>query len=103
MTKKNVFVRTVVLDVMKPHSPSILEVSRLIAALPGVDGCNITTIEIDKEVENVKISVEGLDVSPSQIRKVLEENGATIHSVDKVSTGKKGKEIVEEIDYKYHP
>lgn len=91
--------RVIVLDVLKPHEPSILSLSKKISNLAGVDGCNIATIEIDKEVENVKISVEGTDINYSEIEKIIEESGATIHSIDKVSAGKIGKGIVEEVEY----
>ncbi|WP_279387245.1 DUF211 domain-containing protein, partial [Aeropyrum pernix] len=42
--------RKVVLDVLKPiRGPSIIDVSREVAALPGIEGVNITVKEIDVE------------------------------------------------------
>ncbi len=96
-----VVIRKLVLDVMKPHKPSVLQVGLDISSLSGVDGCNITMIEIDKSVENIKVTVEGSDIDYSKLERALEENGATVHSIDKVSIGKAGKKLVEEADYKH--
>ena len=96
-----VVIKKLVLDVMKPHKPSVLQVGRDLSSIPGVDGCNITMIEIDKSVENIKVTVEGSDIDYSKLERALEENGATVHSIDKVSIGKAGKKLVEEADYSH--
>ncbi len=95
----SVHIRRLVLDVLKPHKPGIVALSREISTLPGITGCNITLIEIDKKVENVKITVEGSDINFEKLNALVEDNGGTIHSVDKVSAGKKGPKIVEEAEY----
>jgi len=90
-----------VLDVMKPHKPDIVDLGKQISSLPGISGCNLTVLEIDKSVENVKITIEGDNISAKEIEKVLEENGATVHSIDKVSIGRPGAKIVEEAKYEH--
>ena len=87
-------IRRLVLDVLKPHNPSKINLSKKLSELKGVDGVNIITIEIDKEVENVKIVLEGTDIHFNTVKKILEENGAAIHSIDEVAAGKK---IIEEV------
>jgi hypothetical protein len=87
-------IRRLVLDVLKPHEPTILEVARRLNNIGGVDGVNILIYEIDKEVENAKIVMEGPDLKFDQIKKVLEDLGAAIHSIDEVAAG---KVIVEEV------
>ena len=77
-------VQKVVLDVLKPMEPSILELSRNITALEGVESVHIDLIEIDKKVENVKISVSGPTLDYDDINQVIESTGATIHSIDNV-------------------
>lgn len=98
---EKVVIKRLVLDVMKPHKPGLIEVGSEISSLSGVDGCNIALIEIDKSVENVKITIEGSDINYDKIEALLEDNGATIHSIDKASIGKKSKKIVEEAEYKH--
>ena len=87
--------RRLVLDVLKPHTPSILDLSTKLSKLKGIDGVNIITIEIDKEVENVKIVLEGSDIRFNKIKKILEESGSAVHSIDEVAAGKK---IIEEVE-----
>ena len=86
-------VRRLVLDVLKPHNPSIIELSQLIADLEGIDGVDITLCEIDRKVESVKITIEGSDIVIDDVEKIILDNGGTIHSLDKVSAGRK---LVEE-------
>ncbi len=86
--------RRLVLDVLKPHNPSILDLSNKLSKLKGIDGVNIITIEIDKEVENVKVVLEGPDINFNKVRKILENSGGAVHSIDEVAAGKK---IIEEV------
>lgn len=87
-------IRRLVLDVLKPHNPGIVELSKQLSELDGVDGINIVTYEIDQEVENVKIILGGEDISFETVKQKLESLGAAIHSVDEVAAGRK---IIEEV------
>ena len=81
-------IRRVVLDVLKPHDPSIIEVSQRLASLPGVDGCNINIYEVDRKVENAKITIEGSDLDYESILHIIEDAGGTVHSIDEAVAGK---------------
>ena len=87
-------IRRLVLDVLKPHKPSVVELSEALSHLQGVEGVNVIIYEIDQEVENAKVIVAGISISFEDIKSKLEELGATIHSVDEVAAGKR---IVEEV------
>lgn len=87
-------VRRLVLDVLKPHSPYMLEIAKQLADLDGVDGVDMSLIEMDQKVENVKITCEGDSVDYDNVEKVIKANGATIHSVDKISVG---TTLIEEV------
>ncbi len=86
MANKTTKLRRVVLDVLKPHSPSLPEFATNLASIPGVKGANVTLIEIDKETETIKVTIEGRLDYP-RIRASIEEWGGVIHSVDEVSAG----------------
>jgi len=83
-----VTVQKMVLDVLKPLDPSILELSSNINGVEGVESVSIDLIEIDKKVENVKISITGPSLIYDDINNVIESTGATIHSIDNVITTK---------------
>ncbi len=72
------------LDVTKPHRPSILEFSREISRAGGVKSVEITVTDMDMEIERVKIIVKGKDLSYEEIRRLIEDIGGAIQSVDRV-------------------
>ena len=85
----------VVLDILKPHTPALPSFAMYLSDLDGVDGVNITLMEIDKDTENVKVTMEWTDLNYEKIREAVEQYGASIHSVDEVVAGKR---LVEEVE-----
>jgi hypothetical protein len=81
-------VRRLVLDVLKPHDPSILDLAQLLSELAGVEAVNISIYEIDRKVENAKITLEGTDIHYDEVRQVIVDNGGAIHSLDEVVAGR---------------
>ncbi len=88
-------IRRLVLDVLKPHHPSIVELARRLSVLEGVSGVNCTLEEVDQETESIKITIEGNNIDYDVLGQAISESGAVIHSVDSVSAGKK---LVEEVE-----
>lgn len=88
-------VRRLVLDVLKPHQPTILDLAVKIGDLECVDGTDLVLNEIDNKVENIKITLEGADINFDEVAAVIQESGGSIHSIDKVSTGEM---LVDEAD-----
>ena len=87
-------IRRLVLDVLKPHSPNLIDLTTQLADLEGVVGVDISLKEMDQKVENVKITVEGESINYEQVERIIIQNGASIHSVDKVSAG---TSLIEEV------
>lgn len=92
MAKKNKKypVRVVVIDVLKPHKPNIVEFGKIICKDKTVDNTNITVYAIDEKTESLKITLEGEDIDFDRVREIVEDHGAVVHSIDKVVIGKKG-------------
>ena len=80
-------IRRLVLDVLKPHDPPVTEVAKRLAGLDGVEGTNITLVEIDQKVTNLKVTIEGAAIEYDAVTEVVEAQGASIHSVDEVACG----------------
>jgi hypothetical protein len=80
-------VRQLVIDVLKPHEPTMLAVTEDIADLDGVDGVNAVLLEIDEEVRNIKFTIEGEAIDFAAVSATIEDTGARIHSVDRVACG----------------
>ena len=81
-------IRRLVLDVLKPYEPTIVEMAQLLSDLDGIDAVNISIYEIDRRVENAKLTIQGTDISFSVVLDVIQENGGAIHSIDEVVAGK---------------
>ncbi|MCF7861868.1 DUF211 domain-containing protein [Candidatus Woesearchaeota archaeon] len=80
-------IRLIVLDVLKPHTPSLIDLSSALSDIEGIEGVDSTVTEIDKSVETVKITLVGEDIDYEKIKGVIEKMAGSIHSVDKVSAG----------------
>jgi len=88
-------IRRIVLDVLKPHSPLLTELSLMLVRDARVSGVNISLKEVDQNTESITITLEGDDLNFNSISKVLENAGAVIHSIDQVVAG---KSFVEEVN-----
>ena len=81
-------IRRLVLDTLKPHEPSIIILASHLSDLEGVSAVNISIYEIDRKVENAKITIEGERIAYQEALAVIEELGGTVHSIDEVVAGK---------------
>jgi hypothetical protein len=88
-------IKRLVLDVLKPHHPTVIELARRLGTIRGISGVTCTLEEVDRETESIKITIEGMSIEVEQVEEIVAECGAVIHSVDSVSAGKK---IVEEVE-----
>ncbi len=86
-------IRRMVLDVLKPYEPSIVEFAQRAAGVDGVDGVNAILVEIDEEVQNIKITIVGADIDYGMVEDEIESMGGSIHSIDEIVCG---EELVEE-------
>ena len=88
-------IKRIILDVLKPHAPSIIEVAQRLSSLEGVSGVNISLEEVDAETDSIKITIEGTNIDYELVKKEIVECGAVIHSIDGVSAGVK---LVDEVN-----
>ena len=75
----------VVLDVLKPHTPNILDFAGTIAE--AVAGCTVavTVTEVDEKTQTTVVMIEGENIIYDQVVAVITEMGASIHSIDEVT------------------
>lgn len=88
-------IKRIILDVLKPHTPSIIEVAERLGNLEGISGVNISLEEVDADTDSVKITIEGNSIDYPKVKKEITECGAVIHSIDGVSAGIK---IIDEVN-----
>ena len=87
-------IRRLVLDVLKPHTPRVTDLSLMLARDEYVNGLNISVKEVDANTESITITLEGDNLQFDSIKAILEEAGAVVHSIDQVVAGKR---FVEEV------
>lgn len=85
-------IRRLVLDVLKPHEPSLTDLTQRLGDVDGVTGCTTTLVEIDQKVTNVTVTLEGDAIDEDAVTEVVQSHGGTIHSVDEVAAG---EELIE--------
>lgn len=81
-------IRRLVLDTLKPHEPNIIDLANVLSEIEGVAAVNISIYELDRKVENAKITIEGDEIPFGAVSDMIEEMGGTIHSIDEVVAGK---------------
>ncbi len=79
---------------LKPHEPSNVLLAMKLSEIENVEGVNLILKEMDRETETLKITIVGNGLNYDRIRKVLEDFGAVIHSIDEIVAGRK---IVESV------
>lgn len=88
-------IRRLVLDVVVPIATDVVQLAQDLADVSAVSGASSFVTEFDKNVINLKLILEGTDLSMNEIEKQVTMHGGSVHSVDNVSAG---KEIIEDVE-----
>jgi hypothetical protein len=72
-----------------------IDLAVAVSNLEHVSGVNLSLYEVDQQTENVKITIEGDDIVYEDVKRVIEQFGAVIHSIDEIAAGKR---LVEEVE-----
>lgn len=81
--------KRIVLDVLKPHKPDLVELASKFSQVKGVEGINVSLEEIDRDTESVRLTIEGTNIDFKELQEVITKSGCVIHSIDEVAAGKK--------------
>ena len=87
-------IKRLVLDVLKPHVPNLVDIATLVGKIEGVVGVNVALVEVDSHTESIKVTVEGDHLDFGEVKDALEACGASVHSIDQVVAG---RTVVEEV------
>jgi hypothetical protein len=77
-------IKQLVLDVLKPHSPSLPVFATFLGKLPWVEKVEVSLIEKDNRTESLEVILQGCDIGYDSLKEYMGKQGAVIHSVDKV-------------------
>ncbi len=76
-------IRKIVLDVLKPHLPNVLEFAGALAAIGPDYQVYLDVAEIDEKTETLTLVIEGQALDYSRIEEIIKSLGGSIHSIDK--------------------
>ncbi|MDX2424906.1 MAG: DUF211 domain-containing protein [Cycloclasticus sp.] len=83
--------KKIVLDVLKPHQPNVLELSQALADAGDDYRVRLTVIEVDEKTETVQIELEGNAIDFETIKSVINGMGGSLHSIDEVDVASEVK------------
>ncbi|MBW2983790.1 DUF211 domain-containing protein [Candidatus Woesearchaeota archaeon] len=81
-------IKLLILDILKPIEPPILEYAQAIAAIDKSYSVSLRVEEIDEKTETVEVIVIGDNINFKKIEEKINKLGGTVHSLDEVSEGK---------------
>lgn len=82
--KKPLKIVKIVLDVMSPAQQSIVDLLGILSEIDRVAKVDITLSELEKNVEDFKVTLEGYGLDYEKIREAIKEFGGVIRNVDNV-------------------
>jgi hypothetical protein len=77
-------IKQIVLDVLKPHHPTVLELACAIATQASDYRVSITVEAVDEKTESVLIEIDGANIDMATIEETIRGLGGSVHSIDKV-------------------
>jgi hypothetical protein len=77
-------VKRLVLDVLKPHHPNVLDFAAAIAEQNSGCRVQIKVEEVDEKTESTMVVIEGKDISYQAIVETIGRLGGSVHSIDEV-------------------
>jgi len=82
---RRIIVKKLVLDVVKPHNPNIVDMAEGLSELKGVEKVDIDVQDYDSTIERLKVIIEGEDLDYDEIVKVIRYYGGNVASLDGVT------------------
>jgi hypothetical protein len=77
-------IRRLVLDVLKPHHPDVVEFGCLLAQRNSLR-VRVNVLEVDERTETLRVEVAGRDIDFAGLREAIEGFGASLHSIDEIA------------------
>lgn len=78
----------IVLDVMSPAQQSMVDLIDKLNKIEGISQVDITLQELEKNVEDFKVTLDGYGLDFEKIREIIKDFGAVIRNVDSITSAK---------------
>jgi hypothetical protein len=77
-------IKRLVLDVLKPHNPNVVEFAQRIADASSGCRVQVTVAEMDEKTESLVVVITGESIEFETVEDALQAMGASLHSIDDV-------------------
>ncbi len=77
-------VKHVVLDVLKPHHPNVLEFAQALAAQGPDFRVRIDVRAVDEKTETIVIEIDAGEIDYASVADIITSLGGSVHSIDQV-------------------
>lgn len=77
-------VKCIVLDVLKPHHPNVLDFAKTIAERGKGYTVRLKVLEMDDKTETLELIIEADDIDLEIVTATIAEMGGSLHSIDGV-------------------
>jgi len=77
-------IKKVILDVLKPHHPSVIEFAAALTDKGAQCKVKITVEEVDEKTESIILELEGEDILFDTVVETINDLGGSLHSIDMV-------------------
>ncbi len=84
----NVSIRRLVLDVLKPREVTIVDISKALCDVNGVEEVNVVVTEVDVKTETIRLTIKGSNICYDDMAKVLTNYSCAIRSIDEIDVYK---------------
>jgi hypothetical protein len=84
----SVHIKRLLVDALKSRETSIIELSRALCGVDGVEEVDITVTEVDVTTETIKVTIKGSSVNYGKLAKMMEKYGISVKGIDEVSVAK---------------
>lgn len=84
----SVHIKRLLVDALKSRETSIIELSRGLCAVDGVEQVDITVTEVNVTTETIKVTIKGSSVNYGKLSKMMEKYGISVKGIDEVSVAK---------------
>lgn len=79
-----VFVKKLVLDILKPHQPNALDFSYTLAEVGDDYRVSLNVIEMDEDTETLQVVIEGNNIDFDAVQSAITNMSGSLHSIDVV-------------------
>ncbi len=77
-----VSIKKIVLDILKPHQPNVLEFSQAIAEVGSDYQVHLVVLGVDENTETIQLEVQGSSIDFDSIQTAINNLGGSLHSID---------------------